>query len=342
MVDELFGQERRASSPKTAPTPATSRPSSRICTRMRRTGKPISRRTPTVSRRSSTSMIAEREQKHRRRDDRDDGDRQMKALEHAKRPGRSCGLPRGKREHARQARVHIARELLRIVRIDERDVDRRRRTRRRPGRRLVESSRADPAGAIEPRVGLVRGETDPASARRCRRCGTLARVFPRHRSRDESTLPTLSPSDSASWRETRTSGGAWSLCRRRRAGKSHSPRTRYESNEGPRPHERLRASIRAHSSSVTGMTDSLDMRTSGNDEKLLSALISASVTGRLSVLSGTTSTTESLPDESFGIGVGVARRFRDRDRPPSPCRCGSRRCGRRDGSRAGASGREDS
>ena len=43
--------------PRSAPTPAISSPSIRIWVRMRRTGKPMSRRTPTVSRRSSTSMM---------------------------------------------------------------------------------------------------------------------------------------------------------------------------------------------------------------------------------------------------------------------------------------------
>ena len=58
--------------------------------------------------------------------------------------------------------------------------------------------------------------------------------------------------------------------------------------------------MRAHSASVTGITESLDMRTSGNEAKCLSALISARVTGRFSRLSGTTSTTTSFPDASAG------------------------------------------
>src|SRR5262245_33970912 len=48
-------------------------------------------------------------------------------------------------------------------------------------------------------------------------------------------------------------------------------------------------SIRVHSSSVTGMTESREMRTSGNDANALSALTAASVTGVLSFFTGTTS-----------------------------------------------------
>ena len=40
-------------------------------------------------------------------------------------------------------------------------------------------------------------------------------------------------------------------------GTSHEAAGGDEPNEWPGPHERLRASIRAHSSSVTGMTESL-------------------------------------------------------------------------------------
>ena len=54
--------------------------------------------------------------------------------------------------------------------------------------------------------------------------------------------------------------------------------------------------MRAHSASVTGITDSRDIRTRGNDAKEASALISASVTGRASRFSGATSTTNSLPE----------------------------------------------
>jgi len=49
-------------------------------------------------------------------------------------------------------------------------------------------------------------------------------------------------------------------------------------------------SIRSHSSSVTGMTDNLAIRTSGNDAKDLSALMAASVTGAFSFFTGATST----------------------------------------------------
>jgi len=59
-------------------------------------------------------------------------------------------------------------------------------------------------------------------------------------------------------------------------------------------------SIRVHSTSVTGITDSLEIRTSGNSLNDASALISASVTGRASFFTGATSTTDALPDASSG------------------------------------------
>src|SRR5262249_43067247 len=61
-------------------------------------------------------------------------------------------------------------------------------------------------------------------------------------------------------------------------------------------------SMRAHSWSVTGMTDRREMRTSGKSANALSALISASVTGRESFFTGATSTTAALPLVSFGPG----------------------------------------
>lgn len=59
-------------------------------------------------------------------------------------------------------------------------------------------------------------------------------------------------------------------------------------------------SIRFHSASETGITDSRDMRTRGNEANDASALISASVTGLESFRSGTTSTTASRPLRSLG------------------------------------------
>ena len=50
------------------------------------------------------------------------------------------------------------------------------------------------------------------------------------------------------------------------------------------------------------MTESREMRTRGKSEKAALALISASVTGRASFLTGTTSTAKSLPERSFGSG----------------------------------------
>src|SRR2546425_4015266 len=59
-------------------------------------------------------------------------------------------------------------------------------------------------------------------------------------------------------------------------------------------------SIRAHSASVTGITDSRAMRTSGKFLKAASALIWASVTGRGSRLTGATSTATYFPLASSG------------------------------------------
>ena len=59
-------------------------------------------------------------------------------------------------------------------------------------------------------------------------------------------------------------------------------------------------SMRAHSASVTGITESREIRTSANVLKNGSALISFSVTGRASFFTGPTSTTAALPDGSSG------------------------------------------
>src|SRR5262249_58530975 len=61
-------------------------------------------------------------------------------------------------------------------------------------------------------------------------------------------------------------------------------------------------SIRAHSASVTGITDKREIRTSGKVANALSALISFSVTGRASFFTGATSTTDALPLLSAGSG----------------------------------------
>jgi hypothetical protein len=68
---------------------------------------------------------------------------------------------------------------------------------------------------------------------------------------------------------------------------------------GPAPPRDIR-SIRCHSSSVTGITDSREIRTSGNVLNAASALIAASVTGWGSFVTGSTSTTDALPVLSFG------------------------------------------
>src|SRR4051794_1869825 len=68
-------------------------------------------------------------------------------------------------------------------------------------------------------------------------------------------------------------------------------------------------SIRAHSESVTGITDNREIRTSGKSANALSALISARVTGRGSFFTGATSTTDALPLLSFGSGYASPRAF---------------------------------
>src|SRR5947209_2382698 len=65
------------------------------------------------------------------------------------------------------------------------------------------------------------------------------------------------------------------------------------------------SSIRRHSSSVTGITERRDIRTSGNDANALSPLIAASVTGDFSSLMGATSIAYSLPVLSAGSGYGA-------------------------------------
>ena len=65
--------------------------------------------------------------------------------------------------------------------------------------------------------------------------------------------------------------------------------------------------IRFHCSSVTGITDRRGSRVSGNEAKRLSALIAESVTGEASLLTGATSTADSLPVLSAGSSVRVSR-----------------------------------
>src|SRR5207237_8911062 len=65
------------------------------------------------------------------------------------------------------------------------------------------------------------------------------------------------------------------------------------------------ASIRFHSSSVTGITERRDVRTSGNDANDLSAFTAASVTGDLTFFTGETSMACSFPVLSAGSGYGA-------------------------------------
>src|SRR5437667_12816428 len=69
------------------------------------------------------------------------------------------------------------------------------------------------------------------------------------------------------------------------------------------------SSMRRHSSSVTGITDRRDMRTSGKDANVLSALMAASVTGDFNFLTGATSIAYSFPVLSAGSGYGADAAF---------------------------------
>ena len=65
--------------------------------------------------------------------------------------------------------------------------------------------------------------------------------------------------------------------------------------------------MRFHSSSVTGITERHDIRTSGNDANALSALTAASVTGHsgdFTLFTGTMSMAYSFPVLSAGSGYG--------------------------------------
>ena len=126
----------------------------------------------------------QRQQEHGRRDDGDDGDGQMEALEHAKGASRSGCFAGGKRQHAWQPCVHVLRKLLCVFRVDESDVDRRDglragghigRARHLEQVRQVQSDRS--RNLTEPR-------RDPVWVRRCLRCGTLWPECRTRRSRD--------------------------------------------------------------------------------------------------------------------------------------------------------------
>src|SRR5437870_13548503 len=69
--------------------------------------------------------------------------------------------------------------------------------------------------------------------------------------------------------------------------------------------QRAIASVRFHSSAVTGITERRDIRTSGNDANALSALTAFKVTADFSFFSGTTSTAYSFPASSAGSGYGA-------------------------------------
>ena len=212
--------------------------------------------------------MIEGEQEHRRSDDRDNGDGQVEALENTKRPSGSCSVASGKRQDP-GIRVHVSGKLPGIARIDQRDVD---------GSHIL-GARED---AVRPRhVQQIRQvqshrSRDLPQPRRIG-CGLvdthdpeLASVGTWASGASRITLPTRKPSDSASWRDT-SRQGAWSGGRGEGWNQPQERGDERRWNAGP--HHRLRASIRSHSASVTGMTESLAMRTSGKNAKVLSDLI---------------------------------------------------------------------
>src|SRR5437016_1940119 len=80
-------------------------------------------------------------------------------------------------------------------------------------------------------------------------------------------------------------------------------------NLGHRYDESAIASIRLHSSSVTGITERRDNRTNGNDANALSAFTAAKVTGDFTFFTGTTSIAYSFPVLSAGSGYGSHAAF---------------------------------
>src|SRR6059036_2282851 len=69
------------------------------------------------------------------------------------------------------------------------------------------------------------------------------------------------------------------------------------------------SSMRRHSSSVTGITDRRDMRTSGKDANVLSALMAARLTSDFNFFTGATSIAYSFPVLSAGSGYGADAAF---------------------------------
>ena len=277
-----------------------------------RTGKPISRSTPTVSRRSSTSMIGQRRRntvaammvttaiaRWKRSSTR------KGPADPAASPEGSASTP-GSRAFTSFANCCASSGLTRATFTDAMDsaptgTSVERVIASRSGRCSSDRSRnlTEPRGI---RCGFVDACDAEFSGRVPDACGRETDDGP---DREPFGFGKLA-GDQDVWRRGRV------LCR---TGSRCQPEA--EDDDGPNDrrerHERLRASIRAHSASVTGMTDSLAMRTSGNEAKLLSALISASVTGRFSRL-----VRNDVNDREFsrgvgGIGIGVTCRFRDRD-----------------------------
>ena len=148
----------------------------------------------------------EREQEDGGRDDRHDGDGEVEALEHAEGSGRSGGLARRPRDHTRHARVDVAREGAGVRGIGQRDVDGRdvlgaRRRARRP--REVEQ-----IGQVQPHLAGHRAEPRRIG-RRLVDAGDaeLARASSGGVGRQPDDAADGRPSDAASWREIRMSGG---------------------------------------------------------------------------------------------------------------------------------------
>ena len=253
----------------------------------------------------------EREQKHRGGDDRDDGDREVKALEHDETARRCRRLARRKREHARQSRVHVARKRsasFGSTSATLTDATYSRRQGIAGSRHLQQIGQVEPyrarhlAEARRIRRRLV-DAGDPEFARACAR--RIGREANHAADREVLGLGELTRDEDISW--------CLASCADAGAGdepQSEDARNRTRSRRPSRAAEGfdplpLVVGHRHHRQS--GHADERERR------ERRSALISASVTGRVSRLSGTMSTTESLPDASLGIRIGVARRLGDGD-----------------------------
>ena len=242
-----------------------SSPSSRTCTRMRRAGRPMSRSTPTVSRRSSTSMIVSARRNTVDGQDRDCGDGEVEAFEDHEGAAGSGGAACRARNETRDRRVEPFGECLRVRRVDQRDVDRfdvfgpcgcglvpRQ-------REEVREVQAHFAGQLRP---VASGR---ASARRCRRRETCVPCRLVRRSPARTVVADRQPLD---LRElARNQDGRQRLLlsvEQPQAARSRNAQMATRTTQRSASQTEF-ISIRFHSASVTGMTESRDILTSAKD-----------------------------------------------------------------------------